>query len=140
MNENGKHEIKMQLLKLMVNKAMDEFEQTETYQTILDNDTLEDKDTIIILEVYNIIWEGIFKERMTEFCQDVTDAEFLLDKIVELSRTVKEHEIELYLLANRIDGEVDDAAMNSYSGMVPNDEMEIFEAIEEVVHARINNH
>lgn len=140
MNEYKRQEIKKRLLFLMVNKAMDEFEQTETYQTILDNDTLEDKDTIIILEVYNIIWEGIFKERMTEFCQGVTDVEVLLDKIVELSRTVKEHEIELYLLANRIDGEVDDAAMNSYSGMVPNDEMEIFEAIEEVVYARINNH
>jgi hypothetical protein len=136
MSDNGKHEIKMQLLKLMVTKAVDEFEQTETYQTILDNDTLEDKDTIIILEVYNIIWEGIFKERMTKFCQGLSDVEVLLDKIVELSRTVKEHEIELYLLANRMDGEVDDAAMNSYSGMVPNDEMEIFEAIEEVVYER----
>lgn len=128
-----REEIKQKVMKLMVNRVYEEFAESEEYEAILLSD-IEDKDSVIILGVYDRVWEGLFEERLRSFCKKVTTIDELMDEIVHLSRDIKNFETQLYMLANRTEGEsLTGEAMNAYAGLVPNTNMEILETIEEVV-------
>jgi aromatic ring hydroxylase len=128
-----REEIKQKVMKLMVNRVYEEFAESEEYEAILLSD-IEDKDAVIILEVYDRIWEGLFEERLRSFVKKVKTIDDLMDEIVHLSRDIKSFETQLYMLANRTeDGSLTDEAMNAYAGLVPNTNMEILETIEGVV-------
>lgn len=135
MEENivTREEIKQKVMKLMVNRVYEEFAESEEYEAILLSD-IEDKDSVIILGVYDRVWEGLFEERLRSFCKKVTTIDELMDEIVHLSRDIKNFETQLYMLANRTkDESLIGEAMNAYAGLVPNTNMEILETIEEVV-------
>lgn len=128
-----REEIKQKVMKLMVNRVYEEFAESEEYEAILLSD-IEDKDSVIILGVYDRVWEGLFEERLRSFCKKVTTIDELMDEIVHLSRDIKNFETQLYMLANRTkDDSLTGEAMNAYAGLVPNTNMEILETIEEVV-------
>lgn len=128
-----REEIKQKVMKLMVNQVYEEFAESEEYEAILLSD-IEDKDSVIILGVYDRVWEGLFEERLRSFVKKVKSIDDLMDEIVHLSRDIKSFETQLYMLANRTeDGSLTGEAMNAYAGLVPNTNMEILETIEEVV-------
>jgi len=134
-----REEIKQKVMKLMVNRVYEEFTESEAYESILLSD-IEDKDSVIILEVYDRIWEGLLEERLKNLCRKVITTEALVDEIVHLSRDIKNFETQLYMLANRTEDEsLTDEAMNAYAGLVPNTSMEILEVIEKTILCK-NNH
>lgn len=134
-----REEIKQKVMKLMVNRVYEEFTESEAYESILLSD-IEDKDSVIILEVYDRIWEGLLEERLKNLCRKVITTEALVDEIVHLSRDIKNFETQLYMLANRTEDEsLTGEAMNAYAGLVPNTSMEILEVIEKTILCK-NNH
>lgn len=135
-----REEIKQKVMKLMVNRVYEEFKESEAYESILLSD-IEDKDSVIILEVYDRIWEGLLEERLKNLCRKVITTEELVDEIVHLSRDIKNFETQLYMLANRTEDEsLTGEAMNAYAGLVPNTSMEILEVIEKTILCKNNRY
>lgn len=119
------------IIKLAAKMEYKNFIDSEEYEEI--TSVGKDRETIIILEVYDRVWKSMFRERISTIHKDCSVRD-LLDMIVDLSREVHLYETELYRLANRTDWEnVSDEATNAYAGMVSNLDMEILEIIEEVV-------
>ncbi|HPI99566.1 MAG TPA: hypothetical protein PLN65_01670 [Enterococcus sp.] len=117
----------------MVNAVYEVFKQSEEYKTIMHQYSGEKQKRLLVMSVYDKVQELLLANQLKKW--EKLGKKELLEELKDISRTVVHFETELYEMNDKaVCGEpITDDCFNAYAGMVSNRNLEVFEAIENLV-------
>lgn len=117
----------------MVNAAYEVFKQSEEYETIMHKYSGEKQKRLLVMSVYDKVQELLLANQLKKW--EKLGKKELLEELKDVFRTVVHFETELYEMNDKaVCGEsITDNCFNAYAGMVSNRNLDVFEAIENLV-------
>lgn len=117
----------------MVNAAYEVFKQCEEYETIMTDYSGEKQKRLLVMSVYDKVQELLLANQLKKW--EKLGKNELLEELKDVSRTVVHFETELYEMNDKAvcDEPITDNCFNAYAGMVSNRNLDVFEAIEELI-------
>lgn len=127
------NEMQRDLTHDLVVAAYEVFKQSEEYETIMHKYSGEKQKRLLVMSVYDKVQELLLDNQLKKW--EKLDKKELLEELKDVSRIVVHFETELYEMNDKaVCGEsVTDNCFNTYAGMVSNRNLDIFEAIEELI-------
>ncbi|EOT47143.1 MULTISPECIES: hypothetical protein [Enterococcus] len=118
------------LINKTVRAAYEVFKQSEEYDTIMYKYSGEKQKRLVIMSVYDKVQELLLENQIKKW-QKLSKDE-LLAELVDVARTVKYFETELYEMNDKAlsNESITDNCFNAYAGMLSNQSLDVFEAIE----------
>lgn len=118
------------LINKTVRLAYEVFKQSEEYDTIMYKYSGEKQKRLVIMSVYDKVQELLLENQIKKW-QKLSKDE-LLAELVDVARTVKYFETELYEMNDKAlsNESITDNCFNAYAGMLSNQSLDVFEAIE----------
>lgn len=127
------NEMQRDLTHDLVVAAYEVFKQSEEYETIMHRYSGEKQKRLLVMSVYDKVQELLLANQLKKW--EKLGKKELLEELKDASRTVVHFETELYEMNDKaVCGEsITDNCFNAYAGMVSNRNLDVFEAIEELI-------
>lgn len=127
------NEMQRDLTHDLVVAAYEVFKQSEEYETIMTDYSGEKQKRLLVMSVYDKVQELLLANQLKKW--EKLGKNELLEELKDVSRTVAHFETELYEMNDKaVCGEpITDNCFNAYAGMVSNRNLDVFEAIENLV-------
>lgn len=121
------------LINEVVRAAYEVFTQSEEYDTITHKYSGEKQKRLVVMSVYDKVQELLLENQIKKW-QKLSKDE-LISELVDVARTVKYFETELYEMNDKAlsNESITDNCFNAYGGMLSNQSLDVFEAIENLV-------
>lgn len=130
-------ELQVSLCKNMASRIIDEHLKTDDYKKLIESgESFHEQKTIIVLVIYDRVQRMLLDKRIKELA--ASSKETLLNELMSALKDIQSFESGLYTLTRlNDDSERLDSILNEYYGMVPNEKLHLFEAIEEIVETTV---
>ncbi|MGX2945870.1 hypothetical protein [Enterococcus alishanensis] len=126
-------ELQKTLGKDLAIQILAEYSKTDDYMKIIESDrSFHEQKTILVLSIYDHVQRILLDKQIKELTK--SSKETLINKLIDTLRDVQMFESSLYAM-KRLDNDSErlDSILNEYYGMLPNEKLNLLEAIEEIV-------
>lgn len=130
-------ELQLTLGKDLATQMLVSFSKTNEYKKIIDSEmSFHEQKTILVLEIYDRVQRQQLNKKSAQL--SVNSKIELLKQLLSVLKDVKAFETNLYTMKRLKTGdEILETILSGYYGMVPDEKINLLEAIEEIVETNV---
>lgn len=130
-------ELQLTLGKYLATQMLVSFPKINEYKKIIDSEmSFHEQKTILVLEIYDRVQRQQLNKKSAQL--SVNSKNELLKQLISVLKDVQSFEISLYTMKRLKTGdEILETILSDYYGMVPDEKINLLEAIEEIVETKV---
>lgn len=130
-------ELQLTLGKDLATQMLVSFSKTNEYKKIIDSEmSFHEQKTILVLEIYDRVQRQQLNKKSAQL--SVNSKNELLKQLLSVLKDVQTFETSLYTMKRLKTGDaILETILSDYYGMVPNEKINLLEAIEEIVETNV---
>lgn len=130
-------ELQLTLGKDLATQMLVSFSKTNEYKKIIGSEmSFHEQKTILVLEIYDRVQRQQLNKKIAQL--SVNSKNELLKQLISVLKDVQSFEISLYTMKRLKTGdEILETILSDYYGMVPDEKINLLEAIEEIVETKV---